>query len=505
MRKRGTHLRFVILILALVLILLVGIAAWQILFHNILPVVTVELGDPVIPKAFLAQPVHAEVTLLTQLNITGTGNYPVELRYLGKTYQSTLQVRDTTAPSGKAQNLTVYSSQKPLPEDFVVTVEDKSKVSVSFLKAPDMTRTGEQALTILLADSSGNVTELPVILTVLIDENAPVISGVTDRIWYVGQELDLLSGVTVTDTDDPAPRLELDRGQFDPTVEGQYRITYTATDAAGNTATQTATITVVKDQTGPELYGVQNLTAYVGGSIAYRSHVTVSDDHDDAPVLKIDSSKVNLTKPGVYPVTYTATDAAGNVTAITVQVTVREKPEDYVDPDVIYARVDAILAQFIREDMTDREKVEAVYVWTRRGIHLTYGSGKHDEDYVQLANRFLDVRRGDCYSFHAIQKLMLQRLGIPTIDVYKEKMPPDDSNHVWLLVSVDGGNTYYHFDNTWSKYLCLVTDAELDAFSATVESHPFHRDPSLYPATPEEKLPASSPPWEDPSILNATP
>ena len=75
------------------------------------------------------------------------------------------------------------------------------------------------------------------------------------------------------------------------------------------------------------------------------------------------------------------------------------------------------------------------------------------------------------------------------------------------MVSVDGGKSYYHFDNVWSKGLCLVTDAVLDNFAAAnnLESDPFNRNPNLYPATPTEKLPAGELPWEDPAILAAKP
>ena len=181
-----------------------------------------------------------------------------------------------------------------------------------------------------------------------------------------------------------------------------------------------------------------------------------------------------------------------------------------MSPEVIYAKADAILKQFITDDMTDREKVEAVYVWTRRSVHLTYGSApsgfEHESaDWLQTAYKLInrDVVKGDCYFFFAAQKLLLQRLNIPTIDC--EKIYDGDSHHYWLLVSVDGGKNYYHFDNVWSKELCLVTDAQLDAFSAVVDSNPFNRDKSKYPATPTEKLPASQLPWEDPAILAAKP
>lgn len=294
----------------------------------------------------------------------------------------------------------------------------------------------------------------------------------------------------------------------DWSISGTQNVSILLTDAGGNTATVQATLTYVPDTQAPVILGAKDLDAYVKGTVSYKSGITVTDNADSNPTLEIDRSKVDLSKAGVYPVTYKATDSAGNVATVTVKLTVREKGDNFVDPEIIYAKVDAILAQFIREDMTDREKAEAVYVWTRREIHLTYdGTVKHNDDWLQLAYEFLQTRKGDCYHFHAIQKLMLQRLNIPTIDVWKVKNPdkPKDSNHVWLLVSVDGGKNYYHYDNTWAKDLCLVTDAQLDQFSAQQDSNPFNRDKSLYPATPTQSLPESTLPWDDPAILNATP
>ena len=287
----------------------------------------------------------------------------------------------------------------------------------------------------------------------------------------------------------------------------------TSGESAPTTSTpdsSTPSSSVVNDTTAPVIQGTKDLEVYTDSTVSYKAGVTVTDDMDAKPALTIDNSKVNLSKPGVYDVVYTATDASGNSTSVTVKLTVKAKPDGFVEPDVIYAKADAILAQFITDDMTDREKVEAVYVWTRRSVHLTYGSAPkgfvHEEaDWLQTAYKMLnlDVSKGDCFFFFAVQKLLLQRLNIPTIDC--EKIYDGDSHHYWLLVSVDGGQSYYHFDNVWSKQLCLVTDAELDAFSAAIDSHPFNRDKSKYPATPTEKLPASELPWENAAILAAKP
>ena len=310
----------------------------------------------------------------------------------------------------------------------------------------------------------------------------------------------------VTDIVDATKVTAAFRAEPDWAKAGTQTVVVILTDAAGNTTEISSSLSLQPDSEAPVITGAKNLEAYAGSTVSYKKGVSVTDNMDEKPTLEIDSSAVDMSKPGVYEVIYKATDAAGNTSSVTVTLTVREKPDNFVDPEVIYARVDAILAQFIRDDMTDREKAEAIYVWTRRDTgHLTYGSAPHRDDYLQTANEFLDTRKGDCFYFFAIQKLMFERLGIPTIDVSKVKNFEGDSNHYWLLVSVDGGKTYYHFDNVWSKYLCLVTDETLNSFSAAVDSHPFNRDESLYPATPTQALPESELPWGDPAILGATP
>ncbi|MBE6958400.1 MAG: DUF5011 domain-containing protein [Ruminococcaceae bacterium] len=293
----------------------------------------------------------------------------------------------------------------------------------------------------------------------------------------------------------------------DPTTPGSSQASVPSAPSAPSSV---PSVPPVVDTAAPLISGTKDLEVYAGDAVSYKSGVTVTDDLDPKPTLSIDNSQVDLSKPGVYSVTYTATDASGNKSSVTVKLTVKVKPENYVDPEVIYAKADAILAQFIRPDMTDREKAEAVYVWTRRSVHLTYGSAPkgfdHESaDWLQCAYQLInkDVIKGDCFFFFAAQKLLLQRLGLPTIDC--EKIYDGNTHHYWLLVSVDGGKSYYHFDNVWSKSLCLVTDAELDAFSAAIDSHPFNRNPNLYPATPTEPLPAGELPWTDPAILAAKP
>lgn len=241
------------------------------------------------------------------------------------------------------------------------------------------------------------------------------------------------------------------------------------------------------DTCPPEITGVEDLLVYAGEAVSYRSGITVTDDRDGEPKLTVDSDLVDLSRAGTYTVTYIAEDAAGNRTSQAAAVTVLPAEEGCVDLETVFAAVDAELATIVTEEMTIRQKVRAIYDWA----HSTRSYGGHTTrtDCYQAAYEMLTTGRGDCYGYFAVSKLMLERLGIPTIDVEKVKNHAEDSSHYWSLVSIDGGNTYYHFDCTprlgTPFDFCLITDAQLDGYSAE-HKNSHNRNTSLYPATPEE-------------------
>ena len=119
--------------------------------------------------------------------------------------------------------------------------------------------------------------------------------------------------------------------------------------------------------------------------------------------------------------------------------------------------------------------------------HLWYSDSSDKSDYLQGAYVMMTERSGDCFNYFALSKLMFERLGIDNIDVRKVKNYEGDADHFWSLVSLDGGETWYHFDCTpriGGGDFCLITDAELDAYSVS-HKNSHNRDKSLYPATPE--------------------
>ena len=113
-------------------------------------------------------------------------------------------------------------------------------MTVTFAREPDFTAPGVQDVALLLTDEGGNATELTASLTVIQDTTPPVISGVTDQTVLLGETVAYKKGVTVTDDYDEDVKLEVDSSQVNPTVAGDYLVTYRATDHSGNTAEVTA-------------------------------------------------------------------------------------------------------------------------------------------------------------------------------------------------------------------------------------------------------------------------
>lgn len=76
------------------------------------------------------------------------------------------------------------------------------------------------------------------------DYDPPVLIGVVNRQFYVGEGISYLSGVTAYDEIDGEVEITVDRSNVNTRKPGQYEVTYTATDKAGNSVSQTAIITL---------------------------------------------------------------------------------------------------------------------------------------------------------------------------------------------------------------------------------------------------------------------
>ena len=131
-------------------------------------------------------------------------------------------------------------------------------------------------------------------------------------------------GATATDDRDGNVEVTIS-GNVDTTTAGVYTVTYTATDASDNNATETRTVTVTlpADTTPPVITLNGGDVALTVGDTYTEQGATATDDRDGNVEVTI-SGNVDTTTAGVYTVTYTATDTADNNATETRTVTVNE-------------------------------------------------------------------------------------------------------------------------------------------------------------------------------------
>lgn len=272
------------------------------------------------------------------------------------------------------------------------------------------------------------------------------------------------------------------------TVAGDTFAEILLTDASGNTSVIRVNVTVKLDTVSPviEVVPFVDHTVYLEDTIPYRSYVTYSDDKTpvDQLALSVDRSQVDIFTAGTYPVTYTVTDAAGNEASVTIQLTIKEKPTGYVEPDVAYGYAKQVLSQITTEGMSKAEIAAAIYNYVRHNISYS-GSSDKNRGWAAGAVDGFTKHAGDCYTYYATAKALYDVAGIPNVDVVKVKTPQtSSSSHYWSLIDV--GDGWYHVDCTpraknYTDSFFLYTDEEMLAYSRN-NKNCFNFDLDAYPA-----------------------
>jgi hypothetical protein len=103
-------------------------------------------------------------------------------------------------------------------------------------------------------------------------------------------------------------------GTVDPNTVGTYTLTYTVSDASGNNATVERTVNVV-DTTGPAITINGDSPVTVECHTSYADAGATANDACDGSVPVNSSGSVDVNTPGVYTITYTATDGTNTSTA----------------------------------------------------------------------------------------------------------------------------------------------------------------------------------------------
>ncbi len=273
------------------------------------------------------------VTISGTVNTGVPGDYPIEYTAVDAagntaTADRIVRVQDTTPPT------------LPVLVDFSVDADPTGSAVIAYSlptagdnaaasplvscvpPAGTILPVGTTIVTCTASDASGNTAQATFEVTVN-DVTPPVVTLAGDPTITLEAKLDTYvePGASAEDSVDGSVPVTIS-GSVNEDVPGSYVLTYTATDGAGNSASNTRTV-IVEDTTAPviTLNGVDPLTLEAGVDNYIEAGATASDSVD-GPVSVTPSGVVDTAIPGTYTVTYEATDNAGNSATTTRTVIV---------------------------------------------------------------------------------------------------------------------------------------------------------------------------------------
>jgi len=252
------------------------------------------------------------------------------------TNKTTLNISGNASDAGGLKSLTVNG------EVVVVNADGSFSAALPLV-------TGANTITVIAADQAGN--QQTDLRTINFDPAAPVLvvtapgdnsSSAQSFITLTGT-ISETSTVTITDNNGSQHSAAITGSNFSATINlaaGVNTITITATDLAGNTASAKRTITYDSGTlTMAVTYPNQDITTrrdkvQLTGRIlnaAGKVSVTVKVNgrtYTPAVIKGIFRQNISFREPGLYAITVTATDAAGNSSVVNRNVIYRDKERE---------------------------------------------------------------------------------------------------------------------------------------------------------------------------------
>ena len=236
-------------------------------------------------------------------------------------------------------NIIIKTGEIFKPLDYVKATDDEDGEITNITansNGVDNKKPGSYKVTYVATDKEGESTTFEAI--VVVEEAKQSVSNpvmtVTNKNIQIrqGETFDPLNGVIATDYQGRKLTVTV-TGTYDVEALGSYVLTYTATDAYGNTVTDTATLEVVK-QNAPVINGVKSeVTIEVGQAFDPLENVTATDFAGNAVEVKV-TGTYDVNVPGEYTITYKAVDKYGTESAeMKTILKVVEKSNNNQKPD----------------------------------------------------------------------------------------------------------------------------------------------------------------------------
>ena len=267
------------------------------------------------------------------LNTSVTGSYIVEYFYVdaaGNTGSVTRTINviepDVTAPvitlNGTTPETIAHgSTYTDLGATWTDNVDGTGTISAFNSGTLDTNSVGSYIVEYFYVDGAGNTGSVTRTINVT-DQTAPVVSlnGIGIISLNIGTNY-IDAGANWLDNVDGSGTV-VASGTVNTGALGTYILTYTKTDAAGNTSSITRTVNII-DAIAPviTLIGSGNITVNIGSGYIDAGASWI--DNVDGSGTLVASGTVNTGALGTYILTYIMTDAAGNIaTPVTRTVTI---------------------------------------------------------------------------------------------------------------------------------------------------------------------------------------
>ncbi|WP_178983847.1 T9SS type A sorting domain-containing protein [Winogradskyella helgolandensis] len=254
--------------------------------------------------------------------VDGSGNSDAET--------AVVTVEDGINPAVVTQNITVQLDATGNVSIMPSQVENGSTDNCSIASSSlDMTSftcddIGENTVTLSVTDASNNTGSATAIVTVEESENpVAVAQNMTVQLDVNGMATITASQIDNNSTDNCAIASQtLDISSFDCSSIGTNSVTLTVTDASGNSDSAAATVTV-EDPISPTAIG-QDISVDLesNGSVTILASDVDNGSFDNCGSVTLSIDVDTFTLEGEYPVVLTVDDGHGNMSSVTVIVTV---------------------------------------------------------------------------------------------------------------------------------------------------------------------------------------